>query len=71
MTTMNVGYASAYSAPVAATSTPANFGPGQLKSDNQEAEISQNQAKDSRDSEKRANPGYTTETRGSQLNITI
>ncbi len=71
MSTINTGYASPYSAPTAATSTPANFGPGQLKASNEQAEVSQSQAQESRESERKANSGYTTATRGSQLNITV
>ncbi len=70
MSTINTGYTNYFSNPAAATSTPANFGPGQVKSDNDQAAAAQTKAQEAAETEKKANPGYTTATRGSQLNIT-
>ena len=70
MTAINTGYANYYSSPATATSTPANFGPGQIKTNTEQAEGSQSQAQEAREAERKTNTGYTTATRGSQLNIT-
>ncbi len=71
MSTINTGYTNVYSNPATATSTPANFGPGQVKTDNEQAEGSRSKAQEASENERKtANTGYTTASRGSQLNIT-
>jgi len=70
MSTINTGYINHFSSPASATSTPANFGPGQVKTDNDQAAANQSKAQETAANERKANTGYTTATRGSQLNIT-
>ncbi|MEI6557036.1 MAG: hypothetical protein WCO00_01415 [Rhodospirillaceae bacterium] len=70
MTAINTGYTNYYSGPSASTSTPANFGPGQLKTDSEQTDRAQTQGQELRENERKANTGFTTPTRGSQLNIT-
>ena len=70
MSAINTGYTNYYSSPAASTSTPANFGPGQVKTDNEQAEGNQSRTQEARENATRANTGYTTATRGGQLNIT-
>ena len=65
MSAINTGYTNYYSGPAAATSAPANFGPGQIKSDNDQAN-SQSKAQEAAESERKSKPGYTTATRGGQ-----
>ena len=75
MSTINTGYANSYSTPTSVSSSPANFGPGQLKTNEEQADNSQSKAREASESERTAaannNSGYTTATRGSQLNITV
>ena len=70
MTTINSGYTNFYSTPATATSAPGNFGPGQVKSDNEQTERNQSRVQETREGEKAASAGFTTPTRGSQLTIT-
>ncbi|MEI8395276.1 MAG: hypothetical protein WCF85_11105 [Rhodospirillaceae bacterium] len=70
MTAINTGYTNYFSNPAAVTSTPANFGPGQLKTDEQ-TDNSQKNAQKATETDSRANSGYTDETRGGKLNIVV
>lgn len=63
MTAISTGYTNAYSNTAAVTSSPANFGAGQItKSDDKD--LAEEAAEKARKS-----AGYVTETRGSRLNI--
>ena len=73
MSTINTGYANTYSTPTAVSSSPANFGPGQLKTNEEQGDNSQSKARESSERERTAanNNGFTTPTRGNNLNITV
>jgi len=70
MATISTGYANPYSNTAAVTSTPTNFGPGQVKTDNEQTEGAQSKAQEAAENERRKGNGFTTDTRGSNLNIT-
>ena len=70
MSTISTGYNNAFSSPAAVTSSPANFGPGQIKTDDEQTEGNQSRAREANENEKSANAGFTTPTRGNLVNIT-
>ncbi len=74
MDAINTGYTNYYANPTAATSTPSNFGPGQVRNDstNDNSQSDNTQAQLQQTSiAAQAAVGYTTATRGSQLNISV
>ena len=72
MSTISTGYSNQYPSPSAATSTPANFGPGQLRTNTEQTEGARAKADEVSAASRKssANTGYTTPTRGNNLNIT-
>ena len=70
MSTISTGYNNVFSSPAAVTSSPANFGPGQVKTDDEQAEGNRSRAREANENEKSTNTGFTTPTRGSLVNIT-
>ena len=72
MTSISTGYSTFNSNPAAAIGNPATFAPAQLKSDNEQTEGSKSTAQETAENESRkVSTGYTTQTRGSTLNITV
>ena len=67
MVGISTGYANPYTNTAAVTSTPANFGPGQLKSDDQSRQ-DQLRAQQAATAEP-PKTGFKTESRGNNLNI--
>jgi hypothetical protein len=71
MDAVSTGYVNYFANPIAATSTPSNFGPGQVSNnDNNQTDDAQTKLRDA-SSVGQAATGYTTATRGSQLNISV
>jgi hypothetical protein len=75
MDAISSGYANYYSNTAAVTSSPSNFGPGQVNNDNNQSDNSQAKLQDTSSLAQanvaQAATGYTTATRGSQLNISV
>lgn len=70
-TSISTGYTNPYPNTAAATSAPANFGPGQVQSATNSAENGQSKVQEASENERRKGSGYTTDTRGGNLNITV
>lgn len=71
MATISTGYSNPYSNAGAVTSTPSNFGPGQVKTDNEQTDRSQSKVQEAAENERRKGSGFTTDSRGGNLNITV
>ena len=75
MDAISTGYANYFTNPAAATSTPSNFGPGQVIGSSGSGDGSQNDTTQTQlqqaSSVVQAATGYTTATRGGQINISV
>jgi len=71
MSSISTGY-SFNSSPAAAIGNPGNFAPAQLRTDNEQTEGSRTSARETAENENRkVSAGFTTATRGNNLNITV
>ena len=72
MSSISTGYSNFNSNPAASIGNPASFAPAQLKTDTEPSETAKTTARETAAAESRkANPGFTTQTRGNNLNITV